>query len=75
MTTSSFSKNIRSKVLLHALHYTVFDYSNTEGNEKIFRSNEKKTKKERCVCDNLPGYTLLSLSMNAVDSELTVGRE
>ncbi len=75
---SFFSKNTCLKVLLHALHYTVFDYSNIfflKEKEKKRSFEATKKKRKRDVCDNLPGYTLLSLSMNAVDSELTIGRE
>ncbi len=76
MTTRLFLKIHILKVLLHASHYTVFDYSS------IFLKREKEREKKRSieltkkkVCDNLPGYVLLSLSMNAVDSDLTIHRE
>lgn len=54
----------------------IFDHSNTflTKNERE-RENYWIDEEKKDVCDNLPGYVLLSLSMNAVDRDLTIHRQ
>ena len=62
-------------VALPSLQLLKHFFRRAEREEREKKKRSVVLTKKKDVCDNLPGYVLLFLSMNTVDSDLTIHRE